>query len=182
MAFVLLLPYTIVHSNGSMTPTVAPTVDTLPLNPITEQNVILTQPFGNYEPGAYQWVANKQRWIFVVDYQTICSQIFGVADAFLCFPNAGDNFLPIGSSGDAQTTVCRNGVIFTGYEVNSTGIHLDEPAAQDDLYLVMQWSPLRGNSSLTGGGIPDVPLDDTPYVRKNQAWEQLQQELNEGQY
>ncbi len=186
MAVQLFIPYSMVLGDGSIVATSAPLVGSLPANPVTTPNLILTSDVGQFASGAYQWISQKSRWQFVVDYQTICSQIFGVSNAFLCFPNEGDNFLPVGASGEAQVAVFRNGGLLptTAYEIGTTGIHLLTPAIEYDLDLVIMVNPIRGNTPISGGGggIPDAPNDGTPYVRNSLEWEELQDELNEGLY
>jgi hypothetical protein len=182
----LFIPYSMVLGNGTQIATSAPLVDSLPTTPSSNMNLILTGVVGTFAAGAYQWVPTKSRWQFIVDYQTICSQLFGVSNAFLCFPNAGDNFLPVGPYGQAQVAVYRNGGLqpTSAYTLGTDGVHLVSPALAADLYLVIMVNPMRGNTPISGGGggISDAPNDGNPYVRNSLAWEQLQNELNEGQY
>jgi hypothetical protein len=184
MPVTLFIPYTILRGDGTFIPTNAPIVDSIPAMPTNGiDNLILTSQFGSFVAGAYQWVPQKNKWQYLIDYDTICSQLFGVSDAYLCFPNAGDNFLPVGSSGNALMEITRNGSPYTTYEITDTGIVLDLPAVAYDIYLVLQASPYTATSILTGGGgIPDAPDDGIAYVRKLQAWEDIQDELNEGNF
>jgi hypothetical protein len=182
MAITLLFPYMLVVG-GKTTPMLAPTADSLPITPTTNANLVLTQTVGVFAAGAYQWTNNK--WQFVIDYQTICNELFIISQAFLVMPAAGDNLLPIGNSGDAIVSVYRNGVLLpqTSYTIVGSGISLMRPAVAYEVYLVFQNSPITPTTPLpSGGGISDAPTDGTPYVRKNAAWENLQSELNEGAF
>lgn len=182
MTVQLFIPYTQVLGNGAMTATSAPTVDSIPSTPAANQNLILTGPVGTFAAGAYQWVTARGRWQFLVDYQTICSQLFGVSEGYLCFPNTGDNLLPIGGIGQAICNVYRNGARITTYTTSSLGVTLSTPAAANDLYLIILISPLTAVTpiSVGSGGISDAPNDGNAYVRKSLAWENIQSELNEG--
>jgi hypothetical protein len=182
MAVILYLPYTYVTPNGTQIPSLAPTVDSFPITPDERgNNLILTVQKGVYAPGAYQWV--DSRWQFILPYETVCQQLFGLSANFVCVPNVGDNLLPIGNSGAANVDVYRNSVQITGFSLQPQGVALPNPASRDDVYVVVQWSPIKPTDSITGGGgIPDAPTDGQAYVRKNLAWEQLQSEVNEGQF
>jgi hypothetical protein len=181
MAITLLFPYMLVNG-GRITARLAPTVESLPISPTTDDNLILTQQVGVFAAGAYQWVGAK--WQFVVDYKTICNEMFVLSQAFTVLPLGGDNLLPIGDSGAAIVTVYKNGVIMasSAYTVTSAGISLVKPAVLFDVYLVFQTSPITPTTPISGGGggIPDAPVNGTAYVRKNGAWEDIQNELNEG--
>lgn len=162
-----------------------PTVDSLPISPGAQgENLVLTAPVGAYAAGAYQWVNN--RWQFLIDYATICREIFTVSQAFVVLTNTGDNVLPIGDSGAAILTIYRNGVVLasSAYYNSSSGIVLNTPAGRFDVYVVLQNSPLMPTTPISGGGggISDAPVDGNPYVRKNAAWENIQNELTEGVY
>jgi hypothetical protein len=181
MAITLLFPYTLVVG-GKTVPSLAPTAESLPITPTINTNLVLTQQVGVFAAGAYQWTNNK--WQFVIDYNTICNEVFTFSQAFLVMPMGGDTLLPIGNSGAAIVTVYRNGVSLssTAYEVTSTGISLLRPAAMYEVYLVFQTSSITPTTPISGGGggIPDAPSNGTAYVRKNSAWESIQNELNEG--
>ncbi len=174
----LFLPYTLVQANGTQTATTSPTVDAIPTSPTTTPNVVLTTTVGTYVPGAYQYVAAKSRWQFLIDYQTICNQLFGVSNAFLCTPNAGDNLLPIGTVGIATVHITRNGVALTQYTVGPTGIVLTTPAAASDMYLVLLSSPLNAMTAF----VVDAPIDGNAYARNSGGWELVANETNEGSY
>jgi hypothetical protein len=150
--------------------------------PTTETNLVLTQQVGVFAAGAYQWTNNK--WQFVIDYNTICNEVFTFSQAFLVMPMGGDTLLPIGDSGAAIVTVYRNGVPLSSsaFEVLSTGISLSRPAAMYEVYLVFQTSSITPTTPISGGsgGIPDAPSNGNAYVRKNSTWESIQNELNEG--
>jgi hypothetical protein len=107
MAVTLQFPYTLVQANGTKVPQLAPSVDSLPSNPTTTLNVVLTATVGAFAAGAYQWVQSKNRWVFVIDYNSISNQLFTISQAYLCFPNAGDNMLPVGDTGQAWVTYPR---------------------------------------------------------------------------
>ncbi len=162
----------------------APTADSLPITPTTDSNLVLTQTVGVFAAGAYQWTNNK--WQFVIDYQTICNELFELSQAFVVIPAGGDNLLPIGDSGAANVTLYRNGVLqpTTAYSVVSNGISLVRPAILYEVYLVFQNSPIKPTTPVPdgGGGISDAPDDGVAYVRKNEAWENIQNELNEGAF
>jgi hypothetical protein len=182
MAITLLFPYTLVI-NGTQSATLAPTADSLPITPTTNTNLVLTQQVGVFAAGAYQWTNNK--WQFVIDYQTICNELFILSQAFLIMPSGGDNILPIGDSGAAIVSVYRNGVLQqkSAYTVIGSGISLVRPAAAYEVYLVFQNSPITPTTPIpSGGGISDAPSDGNAYVRKNAAWGNIQNELNEGAF
>lgn len=183
MAITLQFPYMQVIS-GKITPMLAPTADSLPITPTTSSNLVLTQQVGVFAAGAYQWTNNK--WQFVIDYNTICNELFILSQAFVIMPSGGDNILPIGNSGAANVGVYRNGVLLppSAYTVISSGISLVRPAILYEVYLVFQNSPITPTTPIPGGGsgIVDAPADGHPYVRKNAAWEDLQNELNEGAF
>jgi hypothetical protein len=180
MAITLLFPYTLVI-NGNTTATLAPTADSLPITPTTNTNLVLTQQVGVFAAGAYQWTNNK--WQFVIDYPTICNELFVLSKAFVIMPSAGDNLLPIGNSGAAIITLYKNGVLQpqSAYSAVSSGISLVHPAAAYEVYLVFQNSPITPTTPIpSGGGISDAPVDGNAYVRKNAGWDNIQNELNEG--
>jgi hypothetical protein len=184
MAITLQFPYMLVVS-GMIIPKLAPTAESLPIMPTdTNENLVLTQQVGVFSAGAYQWMNN--RWQFVVDYNTICNELFIISQAYVIIPSVGDNLLPIGNSGAAIVSVYRNGVLMptTSYTVIGSGISLMRAASQNEVYLVFQNSPMTPTTPIPGpgGGIADAPTDGNPYVRKNAAWEDLQNELNEGTY
>jgi hypothetical protein len=181
MAITLLFPYTVIYSNGVQVSRQAPTTDRLPITPDAQgDNLVLTTQVGVFGPGAYQWSNN--RWQFILEYATICSELFGVADAYVIIPGSGDNLLPVGNSGSAIVSVFKNGVQMptSAYTITTQGISLNVPTILYEVYVVMQVSPMNATTPITGGGIPDAPDDGNPYVRKNAAWENLQNELNEG--
>jgi hypothetical protein len=180
MAITLLFPYTLI-TGGKVIPSLAPTADSLPITPTTYSNLVLTQQVGVFAAGAYQWTNNK--WQFVVDYNTICNELFILSQALLVIPSGGDNILPIGDSGSAIVSVYRNGVLMptSSYSVTSSGISLVRPAVLYEVYLVFQNSPITPTTPIpSGGGISDAPVDGNAYVRKNAAWDNIQNELNEG--
>jgi hypothetical protein len=182
MAITLLFPYIVVYGNGVKMGKQAPTTESLPVSPEPSiDNLILTKQVGVFGPGAYQWINN--RWQFVLDYAIICNELFGVSQAYVVMPYAGDNLLPVGNSGAAIVSVYKNGVLMpsTMYSITMAGIALNNQTASNEVYLVMQDSPIDPTMAITGGGgIADAPVDGNPYVRKNGAWENLQSELNEG--
>jgi hypothetical protein len=183
MALTLQFPYMLVVG-GKIMSMLAPTADSLPITPTTSTNLVLTQQVGVFSAGAYQWTNNK--WQFVIDYDTICNELFGLSQAFVVIPSGGDTILPIGNSGAAVITVYRNGVLIpsNSYTVVSSGIALSRPAVLYEVYLVFQNSPITPTTPIPGGGsgIIDAPADGNPYVRKNANWENLQDELNEGAF
>lgn len=181
MAITLLFPYIAITASGQKIPMQGPTVESLPVMPDTQgENLVLTKQVGIFGPGAYQWSNN--RWQFILSYTTICSELYGVSRAFVAMPNAGDNLIPVGDSGAAIVSVYRNGtkLAANSYSVTSLGISLTAPTRENEVYVVIQDSPLTPTTPIAGGGIPDAPVNDTAYVRKNAAWENLQNELNEG--
>lgn len=178
MAVNLFIPYVAVAANGNKTITSAPTVDALPTSPLSVPNVVLTVTVGAFIPGAYQWVISKNRWQFIVDYQTICSQLFGISTAYVCTPNAGDNLLPVGDAGAAVLKVTRNGAVYTDYTKLSMGLALGLPATASDIYLVIMQSAINATTSL----IADAPGNGNAYVRKNLTWSNVLDETNEGFY
>jgi hypothetical protein len=181
MAITLLFPYTMTYG-GQQTARLAPTTDSLPVTPDTNgDNLVLTQQVGVFSAGAYQWTNNK--WQFVIDYKTICNELFAFSKAFVILPSGGDNLLPIGNSGAAIVSLYKNGVLQppSYYSVTSSGISLVRPAMLYEVYLVFQTSPIQPTTPIpSGGGISDAPDDGNAYVRKDAAWENIQSELNEG--
>jgi hypothetical protein len=171
MSLDLIIPYKLITAGGTFSKH-SPTVEAFPLvTNTTPDNVILTEKVGNSEPGMYQWNGNLFRWQFLADYETVTSQLFGLADAIICLMPANTSILPIGDSGSATITVYRNGVEFSDYTVTSQGIQLTRPTQENDTYLILQTSSLRATSS---PGIQDAPNDGNNYVRKNQAWNSLE--------
>src|SRR5579859_6198095 len=104
MAITLLFPYIAINAAGNKTPMQGPTVESLPVVPDSlGENLILTKQVGIFGPGAYQWSNN--RWQFILSYTIICSELYGVSQAFVAMPNAGDNLIPVGDSGAAIVSV-----------------------------------------------------------------------------
>lgn len=183
MAITIFFPYIAILGNGQKIPMQGPTVDSLPITPDSRgENLILTATVGVWGPGAYQWVNN--RWQFILDYSLITSEIFRISQAYVVFPNAGDNLLPIGPSGQANVTVFKNGTLQPAsyYTVTSQGISLVTPARLNEIFVVNQESPITAITPITGSGVPDAPSDGSAYVRKNAAWGNIQNELNEGKF
>jgi hypothetical protein len=182
----IYFPYTAVTGSGQQTDLVAPLAASLPIAPENNVgNLILTQQVGVFGPGAYQWVQSKGRWQFILPYTLICQQLFGVSQNYVVMPNAGDNLLQIGSSGAAIVSVYRNSYLLPedAYSVVPQGITLVTSALNGDVFVVIQISPLLPTTDISsGGGIPEAPDDGTAYVRKNEGWEDIQNELNEGNY
>jgi len=93
--------------------------------------------------------------------------------------------LPVGDNGAAIVSVYKNGVLqpTTAYTKTPQGISYNAPFSNMfDVYLVMQQSPITPTMALTGGGIPEAPVDEDAYVRKNAGWENIQNELIEGNF
>lgn len=181
MAITLFFPYVAVLPNGQKIPMQGMTVESLPVNPDGfGENLILTKQVGVFGPGAYQWVNN--RWQFILSYSTICSELYGVSQVFVALPNAGDNLIPIGDSGAATVTVYKNGIkipVQTAYSVTTQGISLVNPAKTNDVFAIIQESPIKATTPL---GVTEAPANGLAYVRKDDAWELLQNELNEGSF
>lgn len=170
MSLDLLIPYTLITGGGAFSKH-SPTVNSFPLvTNTTPDNVILTEKVGDSDPGMYQWNGNLFRWQFIADYETVTSQLFGLANAIICLMPGNTSLLPIGSSGTATITVYRNGVQFSDYTVTSQGIQLTRPSQENDTYLVLQVSSLGATST---PGVQDAPNDGNNYVRKSQAWNLL---------
>lgn len=180
MAITLLFPYIAVLATGQKIAMQGPTVESLPSVPDSlGENLVLTKQVGVFGPGAYQWINN--RWQFILAYSTICAELFGVSQAYVCIPNTGDNLLPVGDSGAAIVSVYKNGAIVptSSYTIINTGISLKTPVKANEIFVVLQDSPLSATTAINGG-IPEAPVNGSSYVRKNAAWENLQNELNEG--
>jgi hypothetical protein len=186
MLIKLNFPYMVVKGDGSKIIAQAPAVDKFPSNiTLTEQignNIVLTDNINRkYRLGMYQYSTIRNRWQFVLPYEVICGELFTISQMFVCFPNAGDNLLPIGDSGQALLTVTRNGVSISNYDRVNTGLVLNMPAVNGDIYCVLTSSPFTSSTSIPAG-IPDAPLDGIPYVRNDGFWDPLQEFLNEGQF
>ncbi len=181
MAIQLFIPYILLQTNGTKVPMQAPLVDSLPITPTTHSNVILTGLVGAFAAGAYQWNSVTGRWVFLVDYTTICSQLFGISSAFLWIPTVGSTFIPVGATGSALIKVTRNGAPVTNYTVGSSGITLGNPSAANDMFLTVLVSPIVPSTVLSGG-VADAPMDNTMYVRGNATWAHMQDWLDEGTF
>jgi hypothetical protein len=156
MSVSLYVPFTAVLADGSTVARIAPTVDEIPLSPVVSYNsggqlvtndtVVLAETGGRSPAGAYQWGPGSGRWQFMLDYQSICSQLFGVSDAYLCFPNAGDTLMPVGDPGAASVLVSRNGVKTTAFTTSSQGIVLDTPVELYEMVMVVLQSPITATT------------------------------------
>ena len=186
MTIQLNIPYTVIKRDGTMVIAQSPTVDMLPssetLNEQIGNNVVLIDEVSSkFREGMYQYSQLRNRWQFVLPYSVICSELFSIAQLFVCFPNGGDNLLPIGNSGQSLLTVTRNGVSISNYDRAHTGLALHTPAVAGDIYGVLSASPLTAATEIPAG-IADAPLDGNPYVRADGFWDPLQEYLNEGQF
>jgi hypothetical protein len=184
MELTILFPYISVYGSNQVLQQ-AITTSSLPTIPDNRgEALVLTQQVGVFSAGSYLWVNN--RWQLTLDYATICDQVFGVSRALVLTPGTGDNFLAIGSSGAAIVRVYKNGVLqpTSYYTVTATGISLSRPTVLYEVYLVLQISQITPMTDLSqgGSGIVDAPVDGNAYVRKNAAWENIQNELNEGSF
>lgn len=183
MAITLFFPYIAILSNGQKVSLQTATAETLPLTPDAQgENLVLTKQIGVFGPGVYQWFNNK--WQFILSYENVCDELFGISQMYVAMPHPGDNLIPVGDSGSAIVSVYRNGIIVapSTYEVTTLGISLNSPTRAGEVYVVVQASPITPTTSISGGGIPDAPTDGSAYVRKNGAWENIQNELNEGSF
>jgi hypothetical protein len=179
-SIVLYLPYTLILGNGTSSQQIAPTVMELSLSntaPTGPSNVVLTQQFGAFAPGVYQWSPFKQKWIFMFDYAALCAALFSIASAYICLPNVGATVIPIGASGDAIVKVTRNGAPETNFTLNGTGVVLSAPASVGDVFFIAQQSPLKPSTLIIPGGIPEAPSNGLAYVRENAGWSTLSSAL-----
>jgi hypothetical protein len=183
----LNFPYTAVKADGQKIIAQSPAVDALPSSAsvgdkVGHNNVVLTEDSNTgYKLGMYQYVHVRNRWQLVLPYEVICSELFGIAVLYVSFPGAGDNLLPIGDTGSALLTVTRNGVSVSNYDRSNLGLVLQTPAVNGDVYGILVASPLTPTTAFPAG-IPEAPVDSSPYVRMNGMWDPLQDHLNEGQF
>lgn len=181
----LNFPYIAIKGDGSKVIFQSSATDRLPssasLVDTVGNNVVLTDYTGNYKLGMYQYSHLRNRWQFVFPYKIICNELFTISQLFVCFPNGGDNLLPLGDTGQALLMVTRNGVSISNYDRISSGIALQLPAVSGDIYGVVTSSPITAFTAIPAG-IPDAPVDGNPYVRDDGSWEPLQEFLNEGHF
>lgn len=185
MAITLFFPYTAIFSNGQKVSLQAYTAESLPLTPDPkETTLVLTKQIGIYGPGVYQWFNNK--WQFVLSYENVFNELFGITKIYIATPNSGDNLIPVGDSGQAIVSVYRNGGVLapSAYDIVTEGISLKSPTNTGEVYVVKQASPITPTTIIPSGGsgIPDAPINGLAYVRKNGAWEDISSELNEGSF
>ncbi|QBX06694.1 hypothetical protein H1O16_gp281 [Burkholderia phage BcepSaruman] len=97
------------HRNGVANTVVAPTVDTLPIDPTAEAVILASTEGPGRDKGAYIYDIGQSRWRFALPYTAICQGIIDGAAIDLFYevtdPNSG---LP------TRSKVWRNGVEYPG--------------------------------------------------------------------
>lgn len=176
---VLYFPITAVSSIGTRVPLFAPVVDSLTVSSTGTFSVVaLVKDVGTQLAGLYR-LDDLGVWRRALPYLTLSSFIFESVEVFSYLPNSGTTILQATDLPNTLVEVYRNAGKITTFTVSGNNVILNSPSQPNDSFIVLSFI----TTSSGGGGIPDAPSDNNAYVRKMQAWDNLNnQTLNEGSF